>query len=81
MKLPETPVNPGREEEGLREHIREVTNRAVLSQMQKLVGEFEREELAKRKLVKFIVIVLFALLGTVVIMFLVANLYPGRLHV
>jgi len=80
MKLPETPVEPGREAEALHEHILKVRNRAVLDQMQRLVGEIERDELAKRKLVKFIVIMLFAVIGTLVIAILVAKLYPVAFH-
>ena len=81
MKLPETPVIPGREVEALRKHILKVRNRAVLDHMQQLVGEFERDELAKRKIAKFIVIALFAVIGTVVILFLIAKLYSETLRV
>ena len=76
MKLPQTPVDPGHEQDALREHVRKVTNFAVHSQLQKLVGEFEQEERAKRKLAGVFAVAIAVVCGIAIVVLLI--LYGGR---
>ncbi len=74
MKPPETSVDPGREQDAIREHARKMASRAALGRIQGIVGELEADELAKRRLIKYVVAGLIVLAAVIAAALLLAVL-------